>query len=49
MNTPQPSFKEAMIFIVVFAVLIFGGKAIHAHFVYGDWTCGFARCVKVKP
>jgi hypothetical protein len=26
-----------------------GGMALHAHLVYDDWTCGFSRCVKLRP
>ena len=35
--------------VVILLLLGFGAAALVSHWIYGDWTCAFARCVKVKP
>lgn len=34
--------------IVLIAIAILGADLLYHHIVYTDWTCAFARCVKVK-
>ena len=34
--------------VALTALIIMLTLCLHGHLVYGDWTCGFANCVKVK-
>lgn len=38
-----------MLVIAVLLFAIMAGMAWYADRMYGDWTCAFARCIKVKP
>lgn len=48
---PPPSMWSGiwtlLIFVTAMAVVVVG-TALTAQYLYGDWTCAFARCVKVK-
>jgi hypothetical protein len=34
--------------IVFLVAAIVGGRALHADWAYGDWTCGFKNCRVAK-
>lgn len=35
--------------LVLLAALFVGGVFVYFQLVYGDWTCAFSRCVRMKP
>ena len=54
--SPKPSLvrrilKEALVILIIaLAILaLLGVPMLIAELRYGDWTCAFAHCVKVKP
>lgn len=40
-------FLSAAILVTIVVVCL-GLEILHAELVYDDWTCAFAKCVKVK-
>jgi len=41
--------RVALAFLVAVTVAVLGLMVLHAHVVYGDWTCAFAECRKIVP
>ncbi len=46
MNDPNHELAASLIASLIFAVVLFA--ILPGHFVYGEWTCTFAHCLKVK-
>ena len=42
------SDKTKVVAVLATLLLIVVGKLAHSQLTYGDWTCSFTRCVKVK-
>lgn len=43
---------SAMLVVLILAAIVagIGGvMALRGHLLYDDWSCGFAKCVKVRP
>ncbi len=48
MSRRSDTFLVNLAVVVVLAVILFAIPALGGWLAYGDWTCGFAHCVKVK-
>ncbi len=46
---PKRMFNEQIAIYVIAAIIVAGVFCVHGAIVYDDWTCGFKRCVEVKP
>jgi len=41
--------RWALMILCLLCLVIGFAKVLHAHLVYGDWTCAIADCRKVVP
>lgn len=47
-KTRQPFDWGVAAVLAGLLALYAGAMALHGHAAYGDWTCGFKRCVQVS-
>lgn len=45
------SLFQTLLVVLVLSTLVgacYGVRALQAHYVYGDWKCGFKNCVELR-